>query len=194
MTNSYTPPADVAAQIDAMCEAASARVGAAQSFTSTDGTQHGSIKTNHDGTVTMLGDVRTPDRIPDDGRDLNVERGNNQRRIDELTAKLDAHTFDGRTGAKVLVAQGQVRESIEAELMSARSAAVFADHRYTQLEQQRERDQAWKNAENEERAARFAFTGGQPAREAAYEEALLRAEADTAAQAALARRYAKAQL
>lgn len=182
----YTPPADVAAQINAMVSAAGARVEALQRLASNNGTQ-GQVRVGHDGNVT--GSVLLADRIADDGRDFGVERANDQRRIDDLQAKLDAHTFNTKTGAKVLVAQGRLRELIEMELMSAKTNAIYADSRYAQIEAQRVRDQRWRDAENEERATYLRVTGGDPRKVARLEELLGDEELKVAAQAILAARF-----
>lgn len=197
MSNEYTPPPSVAAQIDVMVaermiDAASARVEHSQRLASSDGTQ-GSVKTGHDGTSQILGEVREAARIPDDGRDLTIERFNDQKRVDDLQAKLDAHSFDSRTGAKLMVAQGRTRELIEMELQSARNAALFAEPRYQKIEAQRENDAAWKAAENEERLTYLQVTGGDPQKMARLQALLGDEELKTAAQAILARRYERGQ-
>jgi hypothetical protein len=192
MTTEYSPPLSVAAQIDAMVAAAGARVEHSQRLAPGDGTQ-GAVKIGHDGSALVLGEVREAARIPDDRRDLNVERLNNQQRIDDLQAKLDAHTFDQRTGAKIAVAQGYTREAIEMELQSACNAALFAEQRYQQLEAQRERDAAWKAAEDAERLTYLQVTGGDPVKMARLQELLGDEELKTAAQAIMAARYERGQ-
>lgn len=192
MTNQYTPSASVAAQIDAMVASAGARVEHSQQLTSVNGTQ-GAVKIGHDGAAQILGEVREATRIPDEGRNLDVERFNDQKRIGDLQAKLDAHTFDPRTGAKLMVSQGYVREAIEMELLSARNAAMFAEQRYQQLEAQRERDAAWKAAEADERLTYLQVTGGDPQKMARLQELLADKEMETAVQAILAKRYERGQ-
>jgi hypothetical protein len=91
--NEYSPSASVAAQIDAMVVAAGALVEHLQQLSSFSGMQ-GEVKIGQDGTAQILDEIRETARIPGDSRDLNVERLNSQKRIDDFQAKLDAHTLD----------------------------------------------------------------------------------------------------
>jgi hypothetical protein len=188
MSTEYTPSASVAAQIDAMVAAAGARVEHSQQLASANGTQ-GAVKIGYDGTAQILGEVREAERIHDDRRDLNVERANDQKRVDELQAKLDAHTFDSRTGEKIMVAQGYIREMLELQLLDAKTNVVYSEQQYQRIEAQRERDAAWKAAADEEELMYLQVTGGDPLKRARLQELLGDEELKTAAQVILAARY-----
>jgi hypothetical protein len=148
------------------------------------------VKYDGNGT-TISGEVTPAARLPDDGRDLGQELRNMGAAIADVQGALDSQIFDPRTGAPSPRLTGRDREAAEMMRDQARANRMYSELRFAEIELQRARDLAWRQAEQEERATRAAFTGGDARRDAAYADALLRAEADTAAQAAMARRFEK---
>jgi hypothetical protein len=204
MTDETSTPASAAyvgaqsdrqSQVDQMVAAANARTTHTGRFTENHETRgHVTTKWSADG-FTVEGAVNHADRIHDDGRDLPRELANMDAKVLELQGKLDQQLFDPNTGQPTGFRYvGQDRERMELLLTHAIVNRRYSADRFAEIEAQRVNDQAWSAAEADERAAKLAFTGGDPALSKVWEAEMAKAEASIAVQAALGKRFERGRI
>jgi hypothetical protein len=147
-------------------------------------------------TVKTIGDApyNAPTRISDPGSiDIEHEAGVINGRINAIAAQLAEQVFNSETGeASLKLAQGsEERSALLVRFEREKVSAAYDLARLNQLHQQRESDKVTAEAAQNEHLAIQAFANGDQNRAAAMREALLRAEADSAAQAIVAGRRAQ---
>lgn len=121
--------------------------------------------------------------IPDTGIDIPSAIETWNARLEAAAARINEVRFDPRTGQKTFVLQGDDRERAERAFAQLLESARFDFSRFDRLATQRERRDAERHGRMAEQAARAAFANGDANRSRELEAALLRAEADEAAQA-----------
>jgi hypothetical protein len=118
----------------------------------------------------------------DDGRiDYDAAHRAAVERYKSVQARLDAHTFDRQTGAKVHAVTGDQRKALELQARQAGQEVVLSAFTAQAVGQARTERAERKKAQEAEEAALFAIAGTDPARRAALEEALLRVEMEDVA-------------
>jgi hypothetical protein len=186
---------DKMTQIDAMVAAANAQATLAGKMVEDSATgTRGSFKVelSPDG-VTAQGDAKEGTILHDDGRDLDGELNRLALDINQGQAALDEMTYDPKTGVPSPKLSGEARRIAELVNDQKRANHQYSQIRFAKIAEQRETQRRWNEAEQAERSAKFAFTGGDPKREAIWNEEMAREEARVNVQAALARRFERAR-
>jgi hypothetical protein len=147
-------------------------------------------------TVQTIGDApfNASARISDPGTiDIEHEAGLINGRLNLIAAQLEEQTFDNTTGKPSfkLPEGSDGRNALLTRFEREKVSATYDLTRLQQLHQQRESDKIAAEAARNEHLAIQAFANGDQNRAAAMEEALLRAEADSAAQAIVSGRRAQ---
>lgn len=126
--------------------------------------------------------------VPEIGVDPQHEYARIHARVTELQAKLDAHTFDPKTGAQIFDVTGEQRTILEGQLERARLSAGHDINALNKLIAQRnERAARAANARAEE-VAKASFSAGDQTRAKMLDDALARLEAEDVAKAIIAAR------
>lgn len=107
-------------------------------------------------------------------------------RTKALHERLEAHTFDPKTGAKIHFVRGQAREAMILQAKAAWQEAELASYTAQAVAARRAERASLREANDAEQALKLAWAGTDPARQKVLDDALLRAEADDIARKVLA--------
>jgi hypothetical protein len=133
----------------------------------------GAVEVTRAGKITPFADAD----LGDSNLNIDATAAQINAGVAAIEAKLAATTFD-KAGKATPVLQGRDREVAERQLTSARESAAYQLARLQAQQVQRDsRTQRSTQAQGED-VARAAFSGGDPARAKALEEAELRVEAE----------------
>lgn len=188
MSSDHTNNADaIAAEIDRMVQANTPDVTIVRTRTTPD------MRMDGEGNVTITSPPSPQNQRVGDtpGLDLGAEVASINEQITRLTGELAEQTFDPKTGKATFVRDGNDRSIREAQLTTLRAALEYQQQRNAQIQAQRDADAENKLRDNTEEAVSFAYTGGDPAKQAALKRALAEAEATEAAAMIIAIRRGK---
>jgi hypothetical protein len=142
---------------------------------------------------------RTVDGVPtemhDSQHDIAGQAAAVASEIANLEARLNAHTFDPKTGEKVHAVTGRERDVLTNALTMKRATASYFETRSAAIKAQREAKEIAETASRNEELARAAFIrrgeSGHEARAKALDDAMRNEEASAVAAAIVAGRRAQ---
>jgi hypothetical protein len=118
----------------------------------------------------------------DDGTvDYDGAAKSSAQRLDDLRAKLNEHSYDPQTGARIYKVEGRARDVLQMSIRLAEQQTVLDTWTAQAVRQARAAHAGQIEARIAEDALRLAWAGHDPARNKALSDALLRAEADDVA-------------
>lgn len=179
-------PGDVAAQIERMVSQRADQQSVIRAPTQQRNVQYNT----HTGELSGPGAVEAG-AVSDDGRDTGAARSSIMERLGGLLNRINEKTFDPVTGEAVHTLRGAAREEALKQYVIAYQGAEHDLERLDRIDAQRGRRTTETASLNDEAAEKQAFAQGDPKRAAALEDALLRRQAELAADALIQKRMAR---